>query len=68
MDFHWQDAAVAIAAAVALGWLVRYRIRRRGAKGCDDCPAPDPSASNSGVRLIPASSIRARPPRSGRRA
>jgi hypothetical protein len=65
MDFHWQDAAVALAAAVALGWLVRYRIRRRGAKGCDDCPAPDPAASTGG--LIPASSIRDRSSRSGRR-
>lgn len=35
-----QDALVAALAAVALGWLVWRRLRRRGAAAaCEDCPA-----------------------------
>jgi hypothetical protein len=34
----WQDAVVAALALAALAWLVRHRLRRRGA-ACEDCPA-----------------------------
>lgn len=40
----WQDAAVAVLAALALVWLVRRRLRRRHRPTplCDECPGCDP--------------------------
>lgn len=41
MKFGLQDVLVALAAAGALGWLIRRRLRRGGAAPCDSCPAAE---------------------------
>jgi len=60
----WQDALVFAAAAVAGGWLVRRRARKRLA-GCSDCPAGEEKPAAE--RLIPVSSIRDRSGGRGKR-
>jgi len=57
----WQEALVFGVVAVAAGWLVRFRVRKRHVSGCSDCPAGD--AKPADEQLIPASSLK-RPPRS----
>jgi hypothetical protein len=48
----WQDIAVAIIVASALGWLVARRLRRRGkAAACENCPSAAPMPA--GVRPAP---------------
>lgn len=59
MTVGWEEALVFGIVAVAAGWLVRYRARKRLASGCSDCPAGDEKPASE--RLIPASSIQRRP-------
>jgi hypothetical protein len=49
----WQDIAVAVIVASALGWLVARRLRRRGkpAAACENCPSAAPMPA--GVRPAP---------------
>jgi hypothetical protein len=54
----WQDALVFAVAVAAVGWLVRYRARRRLTSGCSDCPAGEEKPAAE--QIIPASSIRDR--------
>jgi hypothetical protein len=64
----WQDALVAALAVLALGWLVRRRLRRRRGPTavCDECPgcatgkstqAPAAPAARANGRLIPFSEL-----------
>jgi hypothetical protein len=57
MPALWQDVLAGLVALAALGWLVRRRLRARGAacEGCEggcalDAPAPSPAPR--GQRLV----------------
>ncbi len=67
MTFGFQDAAALALAALALGWLVVRRLKRRhGGPACEGCPAATAKPESTGSDFVPLGDLAPRAPRTPR--
>ncbi len=67
MTFGFQDLAALALAALALGWLVHRRLKRRNAgPACEGCPVATAGPESAGSDFVPLGDLAPRPHRNPR--